>query len=272
MFADNTPGERHTAARASGLQVCRQGKKGRKTYSIYSGGQKKGVGGKLGRRKRLGPRDGLGTPHQNPPTIVVQQCADAAEVDDNLEEVAAPKKGLRLLRLSEVIGHQEGNDALKKTSKRKVTPQTATMTKKKNKQMSHIRAKWLLGLSLTMVLSLSLPLIVFFYAESKRNEPRPASTASVHEKAKSPGAGGRGKARSFQEDVGVARGEGGQDQRGPGEGAAGAGAEEKGGDDDVLCSADHGVQVEDAARYFKTRLRIAELCSDNSWGKARAGK
>ena len=32
------------------------------------------------------------------------------------------------------------------------------------------------------------------------------------------------------------------------------------------------VQVEDAARYFKTRLRIAELCSDNSWGKARAGK
>ena len=171
MFADNTPGERHTAARASGLQVCRQGKKGRKTYSIYSGGQKKGVGGKLGRRKRLGPRDGLGTPHQNPPTIVVQQCADAAEVDDNLEEVAAPKKGLRLLRLSEVIGHQEGNDALKKTSKRKVTPQTATMTKKKNKQMSHIRAKWLLGLSLTMVLSLSLPLTVFFIQKVNAMSP-----------------------------------------------------------------------------------------------------
>ena len=36
----------------------------------------------------------------------------------------------------------------------------------------------------------------------------------------------------------------------------------------VICA----VQVEDAARYFKTRLRIAELCSDNSWGKARAGK
>ena len=29
-------------------------------------------------------------------------------------------------------------------------------------------------------------------------------------------------------------------------------------------------QVEDAARYFKTRLRIMELCSDNSWGKARS--
>ena len=36
----------------------------------------------------------------------------------------------------------------------------------------------------------------------------------------------------------------------------------------VICA----LQVEDAARYFKTRLRIAELCSDNSWGKARAGK
>lgn len=34
----------------------------------------------------------------------------------------------------------------------------------------------------------------------------------------------------------------------------------------------HLIQVEDAARYFKTRLRIAELCSDNSWGKARAAK
>ena len=154
MFADNTPGERHTAARASGLQVCRQGKKGRKTYSIYSGGQKKRVGGKLGRRKRPGPRDGSG-PQQSPPTIVVQQCADSAEVEveDNCEEVAAPKKGLSLFKLSEVIGHQ---DCKTKAPKRKVGSQAAAVTKKKSKPMSHIRAKWLLGLSLTMVISSSL--------------------------------------------------------------------------------------------------------------------
>ena len=157
LFADNcgttiehkTPRERHSA-RAPGLRVCRQGKKGRKTYSIYSGSQKKRVGGKLCRRKK--PRDGSG-PQQNPPTIVVQQCADSAEVEDNCEEAAAPKKGLCLLKLSEVIGHPEGKN---KASKRKVGSQAATLTKKKNKPMSHIRAKWLLGLSLTMVIPSSL--------------------------------------------------------------------------------------------------------------------
>ena len=84
---------------------------------------------------------------------MVQQCADLAEVEDNCEEVAAPKKGLCLLKLSEVIGHQEGKN---KASKRKVGPQAASVTKKKSKPMSHIRAKWLLGLSLTMVISSSL--------------------------------------------------------------------------------------------------------------------
>ena len=84
---------------------------------------------------------------------MVEQCADLAEVEDNCEEVAAPKKGLCLLKLSEVIGHQEGKN---KASKRKVGPQAASVTKKKSKPMSHIRAKWLLGLSLTMVISSSL--------------------------------------------------------------------------------------------------------------------
>ena len=223
LFVDNTPGERH-AARGPGLRVCRQGKKGRKTYSIYSGGQKKRVGGKLGRRKRPGPRDGSGTQQQqSPPTIVVQQCADSVEVEDNCEEeVTPPKKGLCLLKLSEVIGHPEGKN---KASKRKVGSQAAqAVTKKKSKPMSHIRAKWLLGLSLTMVIS--SPLIPPplsnppFCAESECNEPRPAAAAGPHKKAKSPGAGGRGEASSVQEDVRIAGGEGGQDQCGLGEGAA----------------------------------------------------
>ena len=85
---------------------------------------------------------------------MVQQCADSAEVEveDNCEEVAAPKKGLSLFKLSEVIGHQ---DCKTKAPKRKVGSQAA-VTKKKSKPMSHIRAKWLLGLSLTMVISSSL--------------------------------------------------------------------------------------------------------------------
>ena len=158
LFADNAPRERH-AARAPGLRLCRQGKKGRKTYSIYSGGQKKRVGGKVVRRKRSGQAADGSRTQQSPPTIVVQQCADAAEVGDNHhEEVAAPKKGLCLLKLSEVIGRQEGNNANNKVSKRKVGPQT--VTKKKGKPMSHIRAKWLLGLSLTMVISFSPRLIL----------------------------------------------------------------------------------------------------------------
>ena len=120
------------------------------------------VGGKLGRRKRPGQAsDGSGTQQQSPPTIVVQQCADSPEVGDiHHEEVGAPKKGLCLLKLSEVIGKgKEGNNANNKVSKRKVGSQAATVTKKKSKPMSHIRAKWLLGLSLTMVIS-STPCLV----------------------------------------------------------------------------------------------------------------
>ena len=159
LFEDNTPRER-LPARAPGLRLCRQGKKGRKTYSIYSGGQKKRVGGKLGRRKRPGQAADGSRTQQNPPTIVVQQCADSPEVGDNHhEEVAAPKKGLCLLKLREVIGHKEGNNANNQVSKRKVGSQAATVTKKKSKPMSHIRAKWLLGLSLTMVIS-STPCLV----------------------------------------------------------------------------------------------------------------
>lgn len=226
LFADNSPAERH-AARAPGLHVGRQRKKGRKTYSIYSGSQKKKVVGKLGRRKRPGLGDASGT-RQNPPTIVVQQCADSIEVEENPDETepAAPKKGICRLKLSELIGPQNANIADEKASKRKAP----TQAKKKKKPMSHIRAKWLLGLSLTMVITCPSHHLLTFCVEGECNESRFAAAAGAHQEAKSPRTRGRGKKEPLSEDVRLARGARSQDQRGLGEGAAGAGSQEKGGE------------------------------------------
>ena len=116
-------------------QHSRRIKKGTKTYSIYSSGQKKAGPGRQRKRSLRGL--------VKPPLIVVQQCKDSADLEDRVEEKGEDK--VSRPKLSVMM-----SEASKKNSKRKPGP-AAVVTKKKSSDMSHIRAKWLLGLSLTMV-------------------------------------------------------------------------------------------------------------------------
>ena len=132
LFADNPSGKEAGMGRP---QPPRRGKKGKKTYSIYSSGQKKAGPGRQRKRSLRGL--------VKPPLIVVQQCKDSADMEDRVEEKSEDK--VSRPKLSVMM-----SEASKKNSKRKPGP-AAVVTKKKSSDMSHIRAKWLLGLSLTMV-------------------------------------------------------------------------------------------------------------------------
>lgn len=131
----------HTSARGP-LPVPRRGKNPRKTYSIYREGQKKVVG--RGGRKRNGSRQARGLPVPSTNPVIVVEHTDSPDP----EEIVRDKPKCRL-KLSDMFGKKETKDDI--YNEKKKNGQTTLNKKKPRKAMSHIRAKWLLGLSLTMV-------------------------------------------------------------------------------------------------------------------------
>ena len=139
LFANKGRGKEKPTGAAPPAQP-RGGRKVKRTFCISSGQQRKQPGSKVWRRRNADRthRDGS---KQTPPVIVVQKpdSVEGEEAEDENRKEARETK-LRVLMV-------ESN---KKTSEKKPAP-GAMVTRKKCRDMSHIRAKWLLGLSLTMV-------------------------------------------------------------------------------------------------------------------------
>ena len=117
------------------IEKC-QKKKKRKvkcTYSVNSGSPKKNA--KSLNKKRISKL----TKDMKPPVIIIEDL-DKAE-----EEKGDTKKGL------DTFANLLRRDSLKTIALKAKEKQQGGKSKSKGKDMSHIKAKWLLGLSLTMV-------------------------------------------------------------------------------------------------------------------------